>query len=51
MWMKELVEFKVTLRPKLSKSVSLGVEPHMGLMNRYLLLFDSYGLVFMGHPL
>jgi hypothetical protein len=26
--------------------VSLGVEPHLGLMTRYLLLFDSYGLVF-----
>jgi hypothetical protein len=31
-----------------SQSVSLGVEPHLGLMTRYLLLFDSYGLVFMG---
>jgi hypothetical protein len=25
------------------QSVSLGVEPHVGLMTRYLLLFDSYG--------
>jgi hypothetical protein len=25
---------------------SLGVEPHLGLMTRYFLLFDSYGLVF-----
>jgi hypothetical protein len=34
-----------------SQSVSLGVEPHLGLMARYLLLFDSYGLVFVGRPL
>jgi hypothetical protein len=27
------------------RSVSLGVEPLLGLMTRYLLLFDSYGLV------
>jgi hypothetical protein len=33
------------------KSVSLGVEPHLGLMTRYLELFDSYGLVFVGRPL
>jgi hypothetical protein len=32
-----------------SQSVSLGVEPHLRLMTRYLLLFDSYGLVFVGH--
>jgi hypothetical protein len=31
-------------------SVSLGVEPHLGLMTRYLLLFDSYGVVFCGAP-
>jgi hypothetical protein len=30
-----------------SQSVSLGVEPHLGLMTRYLLLFDSYGLGFL----
>jgi hypothetical protein len=34
-----------------SQSVSLGVEPHLGLMTRYLLLVDSYGLVFAGRPL
>jgi hypothetical protein len=28
-----------------SQSVSLGVEPHLRLMARYLLLFDSYGRV------
>jgi hypothetical protein len=34
-----------------SQSVSLGVQPHLGLMTRYILLFDSYGLVFVGRPL
>jgi hypothetical protein len=43
--------FKVTLRLTISQSVSLGVELHLGLMTRYLLLFDSYGLVFVGRPL
>jgi hypothetical protein len=41
----------VTLRLTVGQSVSLGVEPHLGLMTRYLLLFDSYGLVFVGRPL
>jgi hypothetical protein len=41
------VKVKVTLRLTVSKSVSLGVEPHLQLMSRYLLLFDSYGLVFL----
>jgi hypothetical protein len=27
------------------------LEPHLGLMIRYLLLFDNYGLVFVGRPL
>jgi hypothetical protein len=31
-----------------SQSVSLGVEPHLGLMTRYLLQFDSYGLDLWG---
>jgi hypothetical protein len=44
-------QVKVTLRLTVSQSLSLGVEPHLGLMTRYLLLFDSYGLVFMGRPL
>jgi hypothetical protein len=39
------------LRLTVSQSVSLCVEPHLGLMTRYLLLFDSYGLVFLGSPL
>jgi hypothetical protein len=34
-----------------SQSVSQGVEPHLGLMTRYLSLFDSYGLVLVGRPL
>jgi hypothetical protein len=45
------VKVKVTLRLTVSQSVSLGVEPHLGLMTRYLLMFDSYGLVFVGRPL
>jgi hypothetical protein len=45
------VKVKVTLRLTVSQSVSLGVEPHLGLMTRYLLLFDSYGLVFVRRPL
>jgi hypothetical protein len=35
---------KVTLRLTVSQSVSLGVEPQ-------ILLFDIYGLVFVGRPL
>jgi hypothetical protein len=45
------VKVKVTLRLTVGQSVSRGVEPQMGLMIRYLLLFDSYGLVFVGRPL
>jgi hypothetical protein len=45
------VKVKVTLRLTVGQSVSLGVEPHLGLMTRYLLLFDSYGVVFVGRPL
>jgi hypothetical protein len=41
----------VELRVTVAQSVSLGVEPHLGLMTRYLLLFDSRGLVFLGRPL
>jgi hypothetical protein len=33
---------KVTLRLTVSQSVSLGVEPHLELMTRYLLLSDSH---------
>jgi hypothetical protein len=45
------VKVKVTLRLTVSQSVSIGVEPHVGLMTRYLLFFDSYGLVSVGRPL
>jgi hypothetical protein len=44
------VKVKVTLRLTVSQPVSLGVEPHLGLMTRYLLLFDRYGVVFCGAP-
>jgi hypothetical protein len=44
-------KIKVTLRVTVSQSVSFGVKPHLDLMTRYLLLFDSYGLVFVGRPL
>jgi hypothetical protein len=43
-----LVEVTVTLRLTVSQSVSLGAQPHLGLMTRYLLLFDSYNLVSVG---
>jgi hypothetical protein len=45
------VKVKVTLRLTVSQSVSLGVESHLGLMTRYVLLFDSYGLIFLRRPL
>jgi hypothetical protein len=45
------VKVEVTLRLTVSQLVNLGVEPHLGLMTRYLLLFDSYDLNFMGRPL
>jgi hypothetical protein len=45
------VKVKVILRLAVRQSVSLGVEPHEGLMTRYLLLFDNFGLVFVGRPL
>jgi hypothetical protein len=44
------VQVQVTLRLTVSQSVSVGVEPHLGLMTRHFLLFDSYGLVFCGAP-
>jgi hypothetical protein len=45
---KKKVKVKITLRLTVSQSVRVGVEPHLGLMTRYLFLFDSYGLVFEG---
>jgi hypothetical protein len=46
----KLTTQKVTLRLTVGQSVALGVELHLGLMTRYLLLFDSYDLVFVGRP-
>jgi hypothetical protein len=46
----ERLTVEVTLRLTVSQSVSLGVEPHLGLMTRYILLFDNYGLCFCGAP-
>jgi hypothetical protein len=45
------VKVKVTLRLMVSQSVSLSVKSHLGHMTRYLLLFDSYGLGFLGRRL
>jgi hypothetical protein len=42
------VNVKVTLRLTVCQSASLGIETHLRLMNVYLLLFDRYGLVFVG---
>jgi hypothetical protein len=42
------VQVQVTLRLTVSQSVSLGVEPHLGLMTKYLLLFGIYGLGLWG---
>jgi hypothetical protein len=50
-YFKVKVKVKVSLRLTVGQSVSLGVEPHLGLMTRYLLLLDSYGLFFVGRPL
>jgi hypothetical protein len=44
------VKVKVTLRLTVGQTVSLGVEPYLGLMTRYLFLFEIYGLVFCGAP-
>jgi hypothetical protein len=38
----------ITTHSQTSQSVSLRVEPHVGLMTRYVLLFDSYGFVLWG---
>jgi hypothetical protein len=45
------IKVKVTLRLTVSQSVSLGIEPHLGPMTRYLFLSDSYVLVYVGRPL
>jgi hypothetical protein len=51
LFFKVKVTLPLTVSQSVSQPVSLGVEPHLGLMTRYLLLFDSYGLVFVGRPL
>jgi hypothetical protein len=38
------LKVKIILRLTVSQLVNPGVEPHLGLMTRYLLLCDSYGL-------
>jgi hypothetical protein len=47
----DLNEVDVILRLTVSQSVSLAVEPHLGLMTRYVLLFDSYSLIIVARPL
>jgi hypothetical protein len=44
-----LVKVKVTLRLTVGQSVSLGIEPHLGLMTRYL-LFLRVTVLFCGAP-
>jgi hypothetical protein len=39
------VRVRVALRPTVSRSVSLGVEPRLGLMTRCYALLDIYGFV------
>jgi hypothetical protein len=49
-----LVRVRVTLQLTVSQSVRLGVEPRLGLMTRYLIIylsFESYCPVCMGRPL
>jgi hypothetical protein len=45
------IKVKVTLWLTVSQSVSLGIEPHLGPMTRYLFLSDSYVLVSVWRPL
>jgi hypothetical protein len=44
------VKAKFTLRRSVSQPV-LVLSPHLGLITRYLLLFDTYSLVIVGRPL
>jgi hypothetical protein len=50
-WINLKVKVKVTLRLTVSQSVSLGIEPHLGPMTRYLFLSGTYVLVSVGRPL
>jgi hypothetical protein len=45
------VKVKVTLRPTVTRPVSLGVKPHLGSKTMFLLLSDSCGFVEVGRPL
>jgi hypothetical protein len=42
------IKVKVTLRPTVTHSIRLGVEPHLGLMRRFWLLSDSIALSMWG---
>jgi hypothetical protein len=44
------VRVRVTLRLTVSQSVSLGVEPNLGLLTRDIFFFQSYCLVFLWMP-
>jgi hypothetical protein len=46
----QVTQSQISFRLTVSKSVGLGVEPHLGLMTKYLLFFDCYGLVLCGAP-
>jgi hypothetical protein len=45
------VRVRVTLQLTVGQSVSLGVEPRLGLMTRYLFLYESRYSDRMGRPL
>jgi hypothetical protein len=56
--LKKLPHFYISEKSKshcdwrsVNQSLTTSVEPHLWLMTRYLLLFNSYGLVFVGRPL
>jgi hypothetical protein len=48
---KVKVTLRLTVGQSVSQPASLGVEPHLGLMTIYLLLFDIYSLFIVGHHL
>jgi hypothetical protein len=48
--LKVKVTLWLTVSQSVSQSVRFGVKPHLGLMTRYLLLFDSYGPVLCAMP-